>query len=114
MACELEIPDHRNVLSPGEDETEYLSLKSLHCGTNQMFNISQAALDLIRSQFQRHGSLVVNSMQSLKDFMKIDLPFSHRKMEIIIWRSTSMVIMQVDVFNPVRTLFQKTKTGIFL
>ena len=79
-----------------------------------MLNISKTALNLIRSQFQRHGSLVVNSTQSLKDFMKIDLPFPHRKMEIIIWRSTSMVIMQVDVFNPVKTLFQKTKAGIFL
>ena len=79
-----------------------------------MLNISQTALNLIRPQFQRNGSLVVNSMQSLKDFMKIDLPFSHRKMEIIIRGSTSTVIMQVDVFNPVRTLFQKTKAGIFL
>jgi hypothetical protein len=53
-------------------------------------------------------------MQSLKDLMKIDLPFSHRKMEIIICRNTSKVIMQVDVFNPVKTLFQKTEAGIFL
>jgi hypothetical protein len=55
----------------------------------------------------------VNGMQSLKDFIKIDLPFSHRKVEIIICRSASKVIMQVDMFNPVTPHFQKTEARIF-
>jgi hypothetical protein len=53
-------------------------------------------------------------MQPLKDSVKMDLPFSNRKMEIIIGRSASIVIMQVDVFNPVVKVFQKTKAGVSL
>jgi len=81
---------------------------------DKLGHIGQAFPDLVRLQLKGHGAIIMNSTQRFKQSLEINHPFAGWQMKIVLVRASSAVIMEMNMFNSLRELFDEAQAPVLL
>jgi len=81
---------------------------------NKLGNIGQAFPDFVGLQLKGHCAIVIHPTQRFDQSLEVDHPFPGREMQVIGVGVPSAVVVEMNVFDSLRELFDKIHAPVLL